>query len=153
MNLNPYLCPWGPVHCPSSLPSQRKQQKGLPEQSKGRVARGKLHPQNSLLSSEDAETLGPSEMRSLEFCDGGEELCLVIKCIHLPRGLKTVAVKGCCAPQMETQGAELAVAILNGKVVCQILNLRFLSFFLLLLLLPLDTISSALEFEIFKTKA
>lgn len=105
------------------------------------------------MSSEDAETLGPSEMRSLEFCDGGEELCLVIKCIHLPRGLKTVAVKGCCAPQMETQGAELAVAILNGKVVCQILNLRFLSFFLLLLLLPLDTISSALEFEIFKTKA
>lgn len=54
---------------------------------------------------------------------------------------------------METQGAELAVAILNGKVVCQILNLRFLSFFLLLLLLPLDTLSSALEIEVFKMKA
>lgn len=53
----------------------------------------------------------------------------------------------------ETRGAELAVAILNRKVVCMVLNLRFLSLFLLLLLLPLDTISSALEIEVFKMKA
>lgn len=44
------------------------------------------------------------------------------------------------------------VAILNGKVVDKVLNLRFLSFcfllLLFLLLLPLDAISSALEIEI-----
>lgn len=68
------------VHCPPSLPSQHKQQKGLPEQSEGRVARGKQHPQNSLLSSEDMETLDPSEMRSLKFCHG--ERALSVNKIH-----------------------------------------------------------------------
>lgn len=76
--------------------------KGASRAEQGEGTRQEQCPQNFLLISEDTETLGPSEMRSLKFCDekGGKALSVnknILFAWTLP-----IAVRGCCAPRLGT---------------------------------------------------
>lgn len=84
--------------------------KGASRAERGEGTRQEQCPQNFLLISEDTETLGPSEMRSLKFCDekGGKELCLSIKTSSL-RGLYPLQCEAAALPGWEPRGAERVV--------------------------------------------
>lgn len=77
--------------------------KGASRAERGEGTRQEQCPQNFLLISEDTEPLGPSEMRSLKFCDEkrGERALSVNKNILFAWTLP-IAVRGCCAPQLGT---------------------------------------------------
>lgn len=73
MNLPPNPLSPGPFVLPPSPAIDR----GFQSRARGGQTGGGSAP-GSLSSSEDTETLVPSEMRSLKSCDGGKELCQLI---------------------------------------------------------------------------